>query len=165
MLVAQGCLTLCDPMDCSLPGSSVHEYWSGLPRSPPGDLPEPGLNPDLPHGRQILYHLSHQGSPLKWMGDTGLKSRWQEDCIPFGGSGEESISLPVAASRSFLHFPTSHGRFVHLHSYSGWSCLRASASLWPTFFHHISLSNSLLLPLSSSSKNFVITLDHPNNLG
>ena len=23
--VAQSCLTLCDPMDCSLPGSSVHE--------------------------------------------------------------------------------------------------------------------------------------------
>ena len=23
-LVAQSCLTLCDPMDCSLPGSSVH---------------------------------------------------------------------------------------------------------------------------------------------
>ena len=34
--VAQSCLTLSDPMDCSLPGSSVHgsfqqEYWSGLP--------------------------------------------------------------------------------------------------------------------------------------
>ena len=32
----QSCLTLCDPIDCSLPGSSVHgfsrqEYWSGLP--------------------------------------------------------------------------------------------------------------------------------------
>ena len=24
MLVAQSCLTLCDPMDCSSPGSSVH---------------------------------------------------------------------------------------------------------------------------------------------
>ena len=24
MLVAQSCLTLCDPMDCSAPGSSVH---------------------------------------------------------------------------------------------------------------------------------------------
>ena len=24
MLVAQSCLTLCDPMDCSLPGSSVY---------------------------------------------------------------------------------------------------------------------------------------------
>ena len=48
MLVAQGCLTLCDPMDCSLPGSSVHEYWSGLPRRPPGDLPEPGIGPRSP---------------------------------------------------------------------------------------------------------------------
>ena len=36
VLVAQSCLTLCDPMDCSSPGSSVHgilqaKYWSGLP--------------------------------------------------------------------------------------------------------------------------------------
>ena len=35
-LVAQSCLTLCNPMDCSPPGSLVHgiprqEYWSGLP--------------------------------------------------------------------------------------------------------------------------------------
>ena len=34
--VAQSCLTVSDPMDCSLPGSSVHrfsrrEYWSGVP--------------------------------------------------------------------------------------------------------------------------------------
>ena len=29
MLIAQSCLTLCDPMDCSLPGSSVH----GIPRA------------------------------------------------------------------------------------------------------------------------------------
>ena len=27
MLVAQSCLTLCDAMDCSLPGSSVHEIF------------------------------------------------------------------------------------------------------------------------------------------
>ena len=25
--VTQSCLTLCDPMDCSLPGSSVHEIF------------------------------------------------------------------------------------------------------------------------------------------
>ena len=34
--VTQSCPTLCDPMDCSPPGSSVHgilqaKYWSGLP--------------------------------------------------------------------------------------------------------------------------------------
>ena len=48
--VAQSCLTLCDPMDCSQPGSSVHgivkqEYWSGLPNPPPGDLHDPGIEP------------------------------------------------------------------------------------------------------------------------
>ena len=41
---------LCNPMDCSLPGSSVHgisrqEYWSELPCPPPGDLPNPGIEP------------------------------------------------------------------------------------------------------------------------
>ena len=46
----QSCLTLCDPMDCSLPGSlsmgtSRQEYCSGLPWPPPGDLPDPGTEP------------------------------------------------------------------------------------------------------------------------
>ena len=49
----QSCLTLCDPMDCNAPGSSVHgiprqEYWNGLPCPPPGDLPDllgPGIKP------------------------------------------------------------------------------------------------------------------------
>ena len=48
---AQSSPILCDPMDCSPPGSSVHgdsprpEYWSGLPCPPPGDLPHPGIQP------------------------------------------------------------------------------------------------------------------------
>ena len=52
---------LCDPMDCSLPGSFVHGisqariHWNGLPFPSPGDLPTQGLNlvESLP--------LSHQG--------------------------------------------------------------------------------------------------------
>jgi len=40
---------------------SKQEYWSGLPFLSPGDLPDPGIEPDLSHCRQILYHLSHQG--------------------------------------------------------------------------------------------------------
>ena len=53
-LVAQPCPTLCEPMDCSLPSSSVHEdssgknNWSGLPCSPPGDLPNPGIEQRSP---------------------------------------------------------------------------------------------------------------------
>ena len=40
-------------------GFSRHEYWSGLPCPPPGDLPDPGMEP-ASHvsfiGRQVLYH-------------------------------------------------------------------------------------------------------------
>ena len=39
-------------------------YWSGLSFPSPGIFPTQGLNPGLPHCRQMLYHLSHQGSPL-----------------------------------------------------------------------------------------------------
>ena len=48
----QSCLTLCDPMNQSSPGSSPRfsrqEYWSGLPRPLPGDLPDPGIEPGSP---------------------------------------------------------------------------------------------------------------------
>ena len=67
----QSCLTLCDPMDCSLPGSSVgfskREYWSRLPFPSPGDLSDSGIEPHLLHlciGRQVLYHYHHLRSPL-----------------------------------------------------------------------------------------------------
>ena len=40
-------------------GFSRHEYCSGLPFPSPGDLPDPGIEPGLPHCRQTLYRLSH----------------------------------------------------------------------------------------------------------
>ena len=43
---------------------SRQEYWSGLPFPSPGNLPDQGWNPGLPHCGQMLYRLSHQGSPL-----------------------------------------------------------------------------------------------------
>ena len=53
MLVTQLCLTFCNPMDCSLPGSSVHdfsrkEYWSGSQFLSPGALPDPGIELSSP---------------------------------------------------------------------------------------------------------------------
>ena len=46
----QSCLTLCDPMDCSPPGSSVRGILQArilewLPFPPPGNLPNPGIKP------------------------------------------------------------------------------------------------------------------------
>ena len=51
--VAQSCLTLCDSIDGSLPGSrsmgfSRQEYCSGLPFPSPGDLPNPVIEPWSP---------------------------------------------------------------------------------------------------------------------
>ena len=61
---AQLCLTFCDPMDYSLwvplsTGFSRQEYWHGLPFPPPGDLPNPRIEPSFSCvsciGRQVLY--------------------------------------------------------------------------------------------------------------
>ena len=70
-LLTQLCPTLCSPMDCIRPVSSVcgdspgrntgvgcHALLQGL-------FPTQGSNPGLPHCRQILYCLIHQGNPKK----------------------------------------------------------------------------------------------------
>ena len=66
-LVAQPCPTLCSPMDCNPPGSSVHGifqegYWSGLSFPAPGDLPDTGIEPTSPVAPTLrqtpsLHHL------------------------------------------------------------------------------------------------------------
>ena len=54
---------------CSLPGSSVHGDSPGKNTGVDchallqGIFPTQGSNPGLPHCRQILYCLSHQGNP------------------------------------------------------------------------------------------------------
>ena len=68
-LVSQSCSTLCDPwiVACQAPlsmeispgkntGVGCHALLQGI-------FPTEGLNPGLLHCRQILYYLSHQGSP------------------------------------------------------------------------------------------------------
>ena len=41
------------------------EYWSGFPVHSPGDLPDPGTEPQSPALQADFYHLSHQGSPFE----------------------------------------------------------------------------------------------------
>ena len=88
-------MSLCDPMDCSPPGSSVHgdspgkDTGVGCHALLQGIFPTQGSNPRLPLCRQILYPLSHQGSPriLEWVaypffrGTSWPKSRTGVYCI------------------------------------------------------------------------------------
>ena len=66
-LVTQSCLILYDPL--SLPGPSVHEIlqarileWVSMPFSRGSSSPRDRSQVSC-IGRQILYHLSHQGRP------------------------------------------------------------------------------------------------------
>ena len=69
VLVAQLCLTVWDPVDCILPGSvsmgfSRQVYRSGLPSPPPGDLPDPGIEPWSPHLQAGSSPPEPPGKPL-----------------------------------------------------------------------------------------------------
>ena len=73
-LVAQVCLILCDAMDCSPPGSSVHgdspgKNWSGLPWPPSGDLPNPGVEPRSPtlSADSLLTEPAGKLKKLEWV--------------------------------------------------------------------------------------------------
>ena len=68
--VAQSCLTLCDPMDCSLPGYSVHGIFKtrvlervAFSFSRGSSQPRDWSQVSGIVGRHF-YRLSHQGSPL-----------------------------------------------------------------------------------------------------
>ena len=62
----QSCPTVCDPADCSPPGSSCDSPGKNTVVSChallQGIFPTQGSKPGLLHCRQILYHLKHQGN-------------------------------------------------------------------------------------------------------
>ena len=72
VFVAQLCLTLCDPMECFLPGSSVHGIiqarileWVAIPLSRGSSRPRDWTQVYCIAGG--FFSLSHQGSPLLCM--------------------------------------------------------------------------------------------------
>ena len=93
----QSCLSLCDPTDCSPPGSSVHGILQArilewVPCPPPGDLPDPGMElgspahradslPSVPPGRPKVLWLTKQSGSL-------------QGCFLPGRGGEDRPLLP-----------------------------------------------------------------------
>ena len=101
-LVAQSYPTLCNPMECSPPGSSVNGISQArilecvvISFSRRIFLTQ-GSNLDLPHYRQILYHLSHQGSLLIFI-----------DRLIFSKSHIIGIS-PISTAQLNIRFRSSH---------------------------------------------------------
>ena len=126
MLVTQSCPTLSNPMDCSPPrvlcpwdfpgknvGVSCHFLLQGI-------FPTQVSNPGLPHCRQMLNHLSHQGSPPYVDRDREKTKRGKLYPLTYcNGSASicwekqlesRGISDMCPASSTELHWP----KFIHI---------------------------------------------------
>ena len=92
------------PPDSSVHGFLRQEYWSGLPFPSPGNLPDPGIEPQSLNCGQILYRLSHHWSPLRLNELLG----WNTHPIGLVSSGRETPenSLCVSVSFPLSLFPT-----------------------------------------------------------
>ena len=87
--VSQLCPALCNPVDCSLPSSSVQGIlqarileWVAVPFSKGSSQPRDRTQAGLPHCCWILYQLSHKGSPrmLEWVAYTFSRgSSWPKN--------------------------------------------------------------------------------------
>ena len=143
MLVSQLCLTLCDPMDCSPPGSSVHgisrqDYWSGLPFPILGNLPNPGIEPRSPALQTDSLPAEPQrkptGSVVRLMGPrpwaqcfqcTGLVSLQHVDSLDQGSNlcplHWQVDSYPLHITREVPHLHQHSTKFVT--SFRKWMCI------------------------------------------
>ena len=80
--IAQSGPNLCDPMDCSLPGSSVHGDSPGKNTGVgchfllQGIFQNQGSNPCLLHGRHILYHWDTWEVPTPQLASVQLYPYW-----------------------------------------------------------------------------------------
>ena len=138
--VAQSCPTLCDLMDCAWnsPGQNTGEDSLSLLE---GIFPTQGSNLSLPHCRQLLYCLSHQGSPI------------QIATLPQFLLCLKNLALFVKSSPNFLTvaFKSSKGASSQF------------STLFFTIFHsfyHVTLlefSNKLLYHMSI----WAVSLSHP----
>ena len=74
-------------------GFSRQEYWNGFPHPPPGDLPDPGVEPVSLTLRQTVYQLSYQESYL----------RRENFCKALKASTSYTFLFCFSANNMFIH--------------------------------------------------------------
>ena len=102
------CPTLCDPHGLYSPWNSPWQNIGvGSLSLLQGIFPTQGLKPGFPHCRQILYELSHKGSPriLEWVayhfskGSFQPRNRTEVSCIV----GRFFTSWAMQEAQSYMH--------------------------------------------------------------
>ena len=86
--VAQLCLTLCEPMDCSTPGFPVHHQLPGLAQTRVGDAIQPShplLSPS-----PLAFNLSQHQGLFKWVGSSHQVAKYWSFSFSISPSSEYS---------------------------------------------------------------------------
>ena len=114
-------------------------------------FPNQGLNPGLPHCRQTLYHLSHQGSPFKVLSTIILI----EQFLPFKSFEvaypKSTISSVQSFSRVQLYVtPSTAAHRLPCPSQSPRACSNSCPSSW---WCHPTISSSVV-PFSFCLQSF-----------
>ena len=93
--VAQSCLTLFDPMDCTVPGILQARIVEWVPFPSPGNLPNPGIEPRSPTFQADSLPAEPQGKPK----NTGVGSL----------SHLQQIFPTQESNRGLLHYRGEYG--------------------------------------------------------
>ena len=127
----------CSVMSDSLQPHELYSVWNSLGQNPAvrslsllqGIFPTQGSNPGLPHCGQILYHLSHKGSPriLEWV------------VCPFSSRSSQP--------RNRTEVSCIAGGFYQL-SYQG-NPILSRGHLCNSLPHHLTAAPFLLVPVES----------------
>ena len=151
IIVAQSCPTLCDPMNCiahQAPLSiefSRQEYRSGWPCPPPGDLPNPGIEPGSPALQADSFQSEPPGKPWSILEYNQLinnvrvssaqqsKPRHTYTCIhslpnsfPILAATQHWTEFSVLYSRSLLVIHFKYSSVVHVLLSISWPTQEAS---------------------------------------
>ena len=133
--------TLSDPMDCSLPGSSVFPgktTGAGCHFFLQGNLPNSGIEPRSPACRHPRCHLSRQGSPFL---TTSLQSIWREAYVRSTNSTTQSNTINKTTSWWPTAIPFFYLRLSVTFAFNGHESGLAVAESFSDATFHVSASS------------------------
>ena len=119
----QSRLTLCDPTDCSLPGSSVHGLFQARILEPvaisPGDLPDPGIEPASPASSALAggsFTTELPGDPFspRLYPDFIVILPWNQRYSSYHIQGCWDL-IDIRGEMDFVLFRTLYFLFFHLY--------------------------------------------------
>ena len=170
-MLLQSCPTLCSPMNCSLPGSSLHGIlqarileWVAMPSPRGSSCPRDWtcISYISCIGKQILYSQGHLGSPhylhnLKQSMINFLLIKWIKKGMFIGTQGSPLSSLILLTVFFFVVWVFVFWLFPNI-LHGGGSCLSPLSILW---WLQVLLTLTLHTPFHLLSHVPIHSLTHP----